>query len=82
MAKVFLKNTAEHDVTLTISRGTETLAETIPAGVQGPEGFAPGTASVEEEFLEEAKKNDVVKFYFESGKLVEMKAPAPKKETK
>lgn len=84
MAKVLLKNMAEHDITLNVVAkndvgNVETLSNTIPGGRLGPEGFAPGTGFIEDDVLAEAKKLEVVKFYFESGKLVEDKpAAAPK----
>lgn len=51
----------------------------IPGGVDGPEGFAPGYANAEDDFLAEAKKNPVVKWYFDEGILVAEKTAAPKK---
>lgn len=83
MAKVLLKNMAEHDITLSIAAkndvgNSETLSVTIPGGRMGPEGFAPGIGYAEDDFLVEAKKSEVVKSYFD-GKLVEDK-PAPAKK--
>lgn len=76
MASVLIKNTRQHDIVLTVA----TTQVTVPAGVNGPEGFAPGIATADDSFVAEAKKNEVAKLYFSEGwLLVDDGAPAPKK---
>lgn len=65
MAKVLIKNSRTQDLTLHV--GDQRV--TVKAGVQGPEGFAPGTEFVEEKFVEEARKHPVVKAWFSEGYL-------------
>lgn len=71
MSKIFLKNTRRHDITLNVR---DADAVTIPGGIDGPEGFAPGTASADDSFIAEAKKSEVVAYYFEAGWLEVMPA--------
>jgi hypothetical protein len=76
MSRIFIKNTTRQDITLNV-RGADPV--TIPAAVDGPAGFAPGTASADDSFVAEAKKSEVVAFYFEAGWLEVMKSPKSSK---
>lgn len=81
MAKIFIKNNRKHDITINVL-GADPVH--IPAGIEGPEGFAPGTGSADDALIAEAKKSsEVVAHYFEAGWLEVMKAPkAAKTEEK
>lgn len=66
MASVLVKNTRTHDIILNACG----QMFTIPAGVHGPAGFAPGYATLDESFIDEAVGNNIVKHYFDAGLLI------------
>lgn len=65
MSQVYVRNNRPHGIILR----TGNAAVTIPAGEQGPAGFAPGYKRVDASFIEEARKNHVVRGYFDEGHL-------------
>ena len=76
MASVIVKNTRLHDIVLNIGQAQVV----IPAGIDGPEGLAPGYATVDDSLITEGKKNEVIAAYFEQGYLQLDKAPRRKTE--
>lgn len=76
MAKIYIRNNRPHDITLNVLGADPIL---IPAAIDGPEGKAPGTASADDAIVAEAKKSEVVAFYFDAGWLEVMKEPKAKK---
>lgn len=65
MAKVFVRNTSTQPIIL--NDGTAQVE--IPGGVVGPEGFAPGFATVEDSLIAAVKKTEAGKALFAEGWL-------------
>jgi hypothetical protein len=72
MAKIVIENTREHDIILNTANNLGSV--TIPAARPNPDPDAkdkliPGTATLDDSFLKEAQKSEVVKGYFNDGWL-------------
>ena len=61
-----LENTTEHQID--ISAGGKTVS--VPRGHGGDEGKQNGSVEVDDAFLTEARKDPIVKAWFDSGDLV------------
>lgn len=71
MAQVYIRNNRNHDIIL----NSGSAQVTIPRGEQGPAGFAPGYKRVDASFIEEARKNMLVRGYFDEGCLAIEETP-------
>jgi hypothetical protein len=89
MAKVTIENTREHDIILAAQSTTVTVPAARPNdNPDAKDKTIPGSIVMDDSFLKEAQKSDVVKYYFSDGWLrqgqgkspaapVEEKKPAP-----
>lgn len=77
MAKIQLKNTRTHDITLHLVANDQVSSVTIPAARQDPEEptkITHGFAEADAELVAAArKKHPAVRHYFDEGWLVEAK---------
>lgn len=85
MAKIILKNTREHDITINlppIEKDGLPVSVTVPAARQNPENkneLLHGEVETDDSIVEAARKHTVAKHYFDEEWLRVGKPDAPKK---
>lgn len=85
MAKILLKNTREHDITLHLVSSDQVSSVTIPSAQRDPaddKKLIPGTAEADSDMVAAAKKKHApVRHYFNEGWLVEGDSKADDKKS-